>query len=223
MTRKRLILILVAAAIVAAGLVFAGTRIYASTLTADEQFAAQGAAGASIAAADATGTWSVATDSNAGYRVGEVLAGQQVTVTGRTTEVTGTVSIADSKIESGTITVNLTNVATDDEGRDEQFRSLVIDTAANPEATFVLTSPVDLGDLTGTATDIAATGDLTIKGVTQSVDVTLKAAALSATSVSVSVDIPLTWTDFGVTPPDLGFVKVENTGSIEALLTLNKQ
>ncbi len=68
---------------------------------------------------------------------------------------------------------------------------------------------------------VEAVGDLTIAGVTKSVTVALEAQT-TADGVEVSGTIPVTFSDFGVDAPDLGFVKVEDSGTVEMLLQLTK-
>src|SRR3954447_15075574 len=54
------------------------------------------------------GTWNVATGSEAGYRVKEVLFGQSHEAVGRTSGVTGTIAVAGTAVQSGSFTVDLT-------------------------------------------------------------------------------------------------------------------
>jgi YceI-like domain len=86
---------------------------------------------------------------------------------------------------------------------------------------FTLTSPVDIAAITLGVVSVEATGDLTIAGVTQSVTVALDAQSTSA-GVEVSGSIPVTFSDYGGTAPDLGFVKVEDSGTVEMLLAVTK-
>ena len=65
-------------------------------------------------------TWSIAPGSQAGYRVGEVLAGQDSTAVGRTNVVTGSMNIKGTSVESGSFTADMRamNYAADVEHRD---------------------------------------------------------------------------------------------------------
>lgn len=93
-------------------------------------------------ASSLAGSWTVAAGSYAGYRVDEVLNGTDVTVTGRTETVSGTLTTTETELTAADITVDVASIATDEERRDEYFRSSALDTAANPEATFTLDEPV---------------------------------------------------------------------------------
>ncbi|MEK8225594.1 YceI family protein [Oerskovia sp. M15] len=121
-------------------------------------------------------------------------------------------------LTSASIEVDMTSIETDDSGRDRQFLG-ILDTSEHPTATFVLTTPVDLSGLaSGTAT-VEATGTLTIKGVAHDVTVTLDAQS-SGGGAQVSGSIPVTFSDYDVSAPNLGFVTVEDTGTVELLLEL---
>src|SRR5438552_931860 len=67
------------------------------------------------------GTWKVTTGSQAGYRVKEILFGQNHEAVGRTTAVTGDATIAASKVTATDVTVDLTQVSSDQTRRDTQF------------------------------------------------------------------------------------------------------
>ena len=76
--------------------------------------------------------------------------------------------------------------------------------------------PIYLGD---GATDVQLTGDLTIRDVTQQVTVDAQVAA-SGDTVQVVGSVPVTFADFGIEAPSLGFVTVEDTGAVEFDLRL---
>lgn len=188
----------------------------APSASSDPADDSSGVAGTAGPVAD--GTYAVDTGSQAGYRVDEVLSGQDVTVVGRTSDVRGGVTIEAGMLTAASIEVDMTTIETDDSGRDRQFLG-ILDTSAHPTATFVLTSPVDLSGLaSGTAT-VEATGTLTIKGVAHEATVTLDAQTVSD-GAQVSGSIPVTFSDYDVSAPNLGFVTVEDAGTVELLLEL---
>ncbi len=235
--RKKWIIIGVVAVLVIIGGLWGGSAIYASlenskapdhlTLSTPSASAAKTSAGSAAPDSQATpdagnlaGEWKVADGSQAGYRVKEVLNGQDVTVVGRTEGVEGSATIDGTSLTAAKISVDLTGVTTDNGSRDSQFLG-ILKTSEFPSATFSLTEPVDIAAVgTGVAT-VKATGDLTIAGTTKSVTVDMQ-AQMSGSNVEVQGTIPITFTDFGISAPDLGFVKVENAGSIEMLLKLSK-
>ncbi|WP_036960422.1 YceI family protein [Promicromonospora kroppenstedtii] len=167
----------------------------------------------------AAGTWTVTDGSFAGYRVDEVLQGEDVTVTGRTEDVTGSVTVADAAITAADIEVDIASVATDEANRDAYFRDNAMEVGQFPTATFTLTEPAPIEE---GATSVALTGELTVHGVTQpaTVDAEVAGDPTSGDPVQVVGSVPVTFEDFGVEAPDLGFVTVEDEGSIEFSLQL---
>jgi len=71
-----------------------------------------------------------------------------------------------------------------------------------PTATFVLTAPIDLGSIPaeGTSLNVTATGDLTLHGVTKSVQIPI-AAVQQGDIIGVSGSLTFPWEDFGMTQP----------------------
>lgn len=195
-----------------------GPRIYESTVVAEvaPTLDAAAADGGLPDPATLDGTWTVGDGSFAGYRLEEVLGGEDVTVTGRTEQVTGGVTVDGGALTEATVEVDLASIATDQQRRDDYFRGTAIDVATYPTATFVLTEPAEL---TAGATDARLVGNLTVRDVTRPVTVDAQIASAGDT-VQVVGSVPVTFEDFGITPPDLGFVKVEDTGTVEFDLAL---
>ncbi|MFF2372235.1 YceI family protein [Agromyces sp. NPDC058110] len=175
------------------------------------------------AASDLTGSWTVADGSFAGYRVDEVLNGTDVTVVGRTDQVTGTLAVDDLTLDTAEITVDVASIATDSSNRDDYFRQNAMNVAAHPTATFVLTDAVvsDGQPAVGEVQTVQATGELTLAGVTQTVTVELE-AVLDGETGQVAGSIPITFADYGVEAPNLGFVSVEPDGFVEFSLQLER-
>ena len=197
----------------------------APRLSADDS-ALQPAAGEPLDPADFTGEWTIGAGSFAGYRVDEVLNGTAVTVTGRTEAITGTLAIDALSLNEANFSVDVSSIETDNSQRDNYFRTQVAHTDAHPSATFVLSSPVTVPamPLSGEVINQEFTGNLTINGVTKEVKFSaqLRANAPYAdqpASAEVSGQIPIVFSDFGMTAPELGFVSVEQTGIIEFSLS----
>ncbi|TWX40429.1 YceI family protein [Frigoribacterium sp. ACAM 257] len=172
-----------------------------------------------IDTSDLSGAWNVGEGSTAGYRVDEVLNGTDVTVVGTTDQVTGTVTVEGDSVTAATIDVDVASIATDSGNRDGYFRDDAMEASTYPTATFVLTQPIDAGvPADGDVETVEATGDLTMHGVTQSVTVSLQ-AALSGDGVQISGSVPVTFSDYGVEAPSFGFVQVEDSGTVEFLVS----
>ncbi|MFI2362260.1 YceI family protein [Promicromonospora sp. NPDC019610] len=212
--------------VVVVGLGFLATRIYASMQTGDDVPApavGSSAPAATADPADLDGDWTVSDGSEAGYRVDEVLSGQDVTVVGRTEQVTGSGTVADGELTAASVEVDLASITTDESARDGQFQG-ILDTRTHPTATFELTGPVDIAAVAdgGTVT-VDAPGTMTIKGVTQDVTASLEIRLADDDGdvvAELAATVPVTFADYGVEAPDLGFVTVEDDGFVEAELTL---
>ncbi|MEO6529419.1 MAG: YceI family protein [Specibacter sp.] len=213
--------------------VWGGSVIYASleNSRAPEELALSTPISASTATATAPaegtstagtidGAWAVGGTSQAGYRVNEVLNGQDVTVVGRTNNVEGQVTVDGTSLTAAKITVPMTGVATDNNSRDGQFLS-ILKTSEFPTSTFPLAKAVDFSAVRDGVASVQPVGDLSVAGITKPVTVILEAQT-TATIVEVQGTIPITFSDVDMDAPNLGFVKVENTGSIEMLLQLSK-
>jgi polyisoprenoid-binding protein YceI len=170
-----------------------------------------------VAALD--GTWTVGEGSFAGYRVHEVLRGEDVTVTGRTEEVTGTVTVADGAVTEAEVVVDIASVRTDEPPRDAYVRGTIMEVGTYPTATFTLTEPAALPE--GDAV-VELVGDLTVRDVTREVAVEAQVGATDA-GVHVVGSVPLTFSDFGVEAPQLPFTRVDGEGSVEFSLRLERE
>lgn len=168
------------------------------------------------------GTWTVATGSQAGYRVSEVLFGQDTEAVGRTTGVTGSMTIAGTSVTDGSFEVDLTTVSSDQSRRDGQFHNRIMETSQFPTATFTLTKPIDLGasPAEGAEVKTTATGDLTVHGVTRSVTFDV-VAKRTANTIAINGSIPVTFADYDIEDPSFGPATVQDHGEIEFLLLLN--
>ncbi|HEV3293985.1 MAG TPA: YceI family protein [Streptosporangiaceae bacterium] len=170
------------------------------------------------------GTWKVSSGSQVGYRVQEILFGQQHTAVGRSSDVTGSMVISGAVVRTASFTVPMSSIHTDSSQRDAQFDGRIMDVAAYPHGTFTLTRPISLDPrpATGTVRTYTATGNLTLHGHTQQVSFTLTAQR-TATAIKVAGSIPVTFARWGIPNPSFsGFVTTQNHGLLEFLLTLSK-
>ena len=189
---------------------------------------AAGAGGAGSSSTTAAGTsgisgiWSVGTGSQVGYRVSEVLIGQQTTAVGRSSTVSGTFTVHGTTVTGGRVTVDMSSVASDQSQRNAQFDGRIMDVTAYPTASLQLTSPIVLGPApaVGQVGHARATGTLTMHGETHTVTFPVQFER-SAGSVSVLADVPIIFATWGIANPSIaGFVTTASTGTLEALLVL---
>lgn len=67
-------------------------------------------ASANASASSIVGTWKVSSGSLAGYRVQEVLIGQNSTAVGRTAKVSGSIVVSGSELSTASFTVDMASV-----------------------------------------------------------------------------------------------------------------
>lgn len=226
--RRRWLIGTVVAVLVAVGLVVGGPWVYARFIVSEPPDVLDLSTPTSPMQAVPTGpieidgVWQVTAGSEAGYRLGEVLSGEQTTVVGRTDEVSGTVEIVDGFMTEATITVQAGSISSDQSARDAYFRR-ALDTTSFPTATFTLTEPVDVSVIGSSAApmSVAAVGTLTFHGVGESVTATFDVQR-TAEGVEVAGQMPVTLADFDLEVPDLGWVVVDPTGSVEVLVQLGR-
>jgi polyisoprenoid-binding protein YceI len=194
-----------------------------STTTAAPGRPTSKSAPSSGSAAGVDGTWKVGAGSQVGYRVGEVLFGQDTEAVGRTSDVTGTVTIAGTTISAASFTTDMTTVRSDQSRRDGQFHNRIMETSQFPEATFRLTGPITLPSVPvdGAEITVEATGEFTIHGVTRPATFPLTAKRDGAT-IQLNGSIPVVFADYGIDDPSGGPATVKDHGEIEVLLVLQR-
>ena len=171
-----------------------------------------------------TGTFSFedATATFAGFRVEEELAQiGTATAVGRTPEVSGAVTIDGTTITSAEIAVDLTAIVSDESRRENAIRE-ALNTSQNPMATFVLTETIDFGEVPaeGVTVSATATGDLTINGVTRTVEIPLE-TQLTGESILIVGAVNVIFADYEIETPTAQVVlSVADEGTIELQLWL---
>jgi polyisoprenoid-binding protein YceI len=182
-----------------------------------------GQAGTTQGAVADDGSWKVTSGSVVGYRVNEVLFGQSNTAVGRTSSVTGSITVDETTVTKASFTVDMTAVASDESRRDAQFNGRIMDTSTYPTGTFTLTEPIDLGSIPaeGVGRTVQAKGDLTLHGVTKAV-VFKVTGRLTGSKVEVAGSIPITFSDWSIPSPSFGPVTTEDHGVLEFALNFTQ-
>ena len=168
------------------------------------------------------GTWE--TGSQAGYRVQEVLVGQNATAVGRTTKIWGSMTIAGSTVTKGSFTVDMASVVSDQSERNAHFDGPIMDVSQYPTATLTLSTPIQLGTIPadGAVEHYNAVGDLDMHGVTKSVSFPVTAERIGS-GIDVLADVPITFSEWNIANPSIGgFVTTANSGTLEVLLHLTQ-
>jgi polyisoprenoid-binding protein YceI len=167
------------------------------------------------------GVWKATTGSQAGYRVKEVLFGQSTEGVGRTSNVTGSITIAGTEVTEGSFTVDMASVTSDESRRDNQFRGRIMDVGNHPTSTFQLTQPIALGEIPADGQPITrpAAGKLTLRGTTRDVTFDVEAQR-TGPNVKVAGAIPIVFAEWGIPNPSFGPAQTEDRGVLEFLLVL---
>jgi polyisoprenoid-binding protein YceI len=240
MSRKLLVPIVAVAALLVLGggavytYFFSGLRTTPPALALASPSPARSSPSPATSSAGTT-TWTVGSDSLAGYRVKEQFVGQSSPheAVARTGAVSGQVTITQSgtdyQLTGATISVQLSALASVDSvaGYNVTNRDRVVqrslDVSSFPTAVFVADGGVTLpaGAASGQAVSMSVPGKLTIHGVTKEVTATLE-MRVSGGTAQVAGTIATTMTDFGVSPPSIGFTTVQPAVTIEVSLNLNR-
>ena len=174
-------------------------------------------------ASGVSGTWSVTAGSQVGYRVNEILFGQSNVAAGRTSSVTGSVTITGTTVSKGIFSVDMTTLTSDQQRRDNQFSGRIMDTSSYPTATFTLSSPIILSSIpaVGVQSSTQATGVLTMHGTSKSVTFTVKGQRTSS-GIEVTGSIPIVFADWNIPNPSFGPVSTDDHGVLEFLLVFTR-
>ncbi len=230
--KSSLVLGLGAVAVVAAGLF-----VYFGILSNDspEEFSLERGSTENTAAAppagDLAGTWKVADGSQAGYRVREKLASlpAQSDAVGRTTAVTGQVTISNEggahRAKNANITVDVSQLKSNEDRRDNRIRTIGLETGKHPQATFAAAGPIDIPQeaVEGKVVTVQAEGDMTMHGVTKKISMPLEVQR-NGDKIRIVGNYDFSWADFGMTAPSLPpFVSVTGNPKLEFDVTMSKQ
>jgi polyisoprenoid-binding protein YceI len=170
------------------------------------------------------GSWTIGgTPSTVGYRVVEVLFGQNTDGVGRTNAVTGQLELAGAQVTTASFSVDMTTVKSDESRRDRQFDNNLMDVSQFPTATFELTAPIELGGepADGQAISAKATGNLTLRGTTKAVTVDVQAKRTGDTFQVVG-STPIVFADYGIPKPNAPGITTEDHGLLEFDLHFTK-
>ena len=173
----------------------------------------------------ADGTWVIVADSEVGYRVVEDFIGgiANAEAVGRSSAVTGDVTIAEGAVTGATFEVDMASVQSDSGRRDGQFTGRIMTVDEFPTADFTLTDDITFDEVpeVGAELTATATGDLTLRGVTQEVtfDVT---ARWDGEQIVIQGAIPVLFSDYDIPNPSNAAVSTRDNGTLEFLLVLER-
>jgi polyisoprenoid-binding protein YceI len=180
---------------------------------------------------DLAGTWTVADGSVAGYRVREKLARLPAPsdAVGRTGAITGQVTMTDRggaySASNATFTVDVSQLRSDQDKRDNRVRTIGLETDKYPQATFAAAGPISIpGDaVNGKAVTVPVEGDLMLHGQSKKVTIPLQVQRKGA-QIQIVANYQFKWSDFGMTAPSVQpFVSVTGEPLLEFSLLMSKE
>jgi polyisoprenoid-binding protein YceI len=169
------------------------------------------------------GRWQVAAGSAAGFRVQETVIGMSNEVGGNTNAVTGTAVLGGNRIAAGSFGINLTMITIGGKKQPQFVTSL--DAGRYPDATVTLARPVPLNAAfaAGRTATMTAPAELTLRGTTRPVTVTITARRDGA-ALEAAGRIPVTFANWGIKLPT-GFGPIGSLaghGTAEFVLILHR-
>lgn len=179
-------------------------------------------AGGSTSSLD--GTWKASSKSEVDYRVKEVLQGQSTEGVGKTNAVTGTMTIAGSKVTAVDLIADLTQLKSNADKRDSKVQGEILETGKFPTATLKLSAPIDFGSAPADKAQITAKAmaTLTVHGVTKSVSFDA-IARRNGSAIEVNGAIAFKLADFAIKDPSFsGVVTIEPNGLIEFIVIFER-
>ena len=173
------------------------------------------------------GTWTLeaAGASFVGYRVREQFSflPAPTDAVGRTTAVTGSLTVDGLRITAVSVQADMTQLHSDKAMRDQRMQTMGLETDRFPTASFALTSPLSFSKrpAAGRIVHVVARGNLTLHGTTHPVRIPLQ-ARWTGNQIQVVGSLPVVFADYGITPPSIGPVTVQDHGTMELELVFTK-
>ena len=181
----------------------------------------QGTAAAGGSTTEGAGRWHpvAAPGTFVGYRVNEEYLGVGVrTAVGRTSALTGSVTVTGDRVEAADLRADMSKLRSDQARRDDALRYRGIETDRYPSARFTLASAVALS-----ARGRRATGTLTLHGRRAALAVTVRGQRLSGGRLELVGSAPIRFASFAIEPPSVaGLVSVRDRGVLEFRLVLEQ-
>jgi polyisoprenoid-binding protein YceI len=177
----------------------------------------QGTPAPSATASVPDGRWRATSGGFVGYRVDEEYLGVGVrTAVGRTSAVTGDVTVAGGRIARADLRADMRRVRSDEARRDNTLRHRAIETDRYPSARFTLSTPVAVA-----ARAQRTAGTLTLHGRRAPITVTVRGQPLAGDRLELVGSAPIRFASFAIEPPSIaGFVTVRDRGLLEFRLVL---
>jgi hypothetical protein len=197
------------------------TTIYVHTVTAPAMLVLPRVTKSSSNGAAIDGVWNVGPGSIVGWRVQQVILGQQSPLVGRTNKVWGSLTVAGGLVTQGSFTADMASLTS---SLSQTTRRTVFDMSTYPTVRLVLTDPIALGPVPtdGTVERFPAVGNLTLHGVSHVVPFSA-AAERSDSNVYVLADITFPYGNWRISAAGVPFLAdLQSPATIEVLLHLTQ-
>jgi polyisoprenoid-binding protein YceI len=171
------------------------------------------------AASEGAGRWRPVPPAGSfvGYRVDERYLGVGVrTAVGRTSAVTGSVTVDGLRVSAADLRADMTTVHSDQARRDDALRFRAIETDRYPSAHFTLGGPFAVS-----AKPQRVRGTLTLHGRRAPIAVTVRGQRVAGGRLELVGSAPIRFASFAIEPPSVaGVVTVSDHGVLEFRLVL---
>jgi polyisoprenoid-binding protein YceI len=179
-------------------------------------------------AASPDGTWQVSDDgaSYVGYRVREQLTflSSPNEAVGRSTAVTGTMTVTGDTVEAARIEADLTRLTSDESRRDNAIRQRGLESERFPTATLELARPIRMAEAPVQGQEVRGQGKgrLTVHGVTRQVDLDLR-GRWNGSTIQVVGQLPVRMSDYQIEAPRFGpVVSIEDSLAVDFNLVFER-
>lgn len=148
--------------------------------------------------------------SQATFELGEDLRGERVQVIGTTQVLSGDVSLENNALQIGNFTIDARTFKTDSEQRDGAIARMILKSVETGNE-FITFHPTIISGLSqelsiGQEYQYQITGDLTIKGITQSVVFEATTTLVDEQTIIGSANVVITYADFDISVPNFPFL-----------------
>ncbi|MFE3193065.1 YceI family protein [Nocardia sp. NPDC059240] len=146
------------------------------------------------------GDWTVGAGTDARWSTDDTLLGQTTRIIGRTNDVSGSLHIDALTITSAQLAVNM-QTALCNCMHDPAYNEM-LETSKFPTAKFTLTAPITFPSVpaAGAISDVPATGEFTIHGVTRTVTFDFQTTEVG-NRLAFKATIPVDPSDYAIQPP----------------------
>ncbi len=204
-------------------LIAVGTSIYVHVSTAPAALTLPTDVGPGSAASSgpvsADGVWRAGPGSVVGWRIEQVLIGQQSPIVGRTDKVWGSITVSGGSVTQGSFSVDMASLTS---STSKTTQRTVFDVSTYPTATVVLTGPITLGAIpaAGVVERFPAAANITMHGLTHPVHFTFSVERFAA-DVYVLADITFPYGIWSISAQGVPFLAdLQSPATIEVLLHL---